>query len=178
MHLGFLCGQGLGRNALAGRYLRASGPLVPGELWLITNGTVLARSSDAELPSAWPATQGLGVSRQGNLLATQVLPECELVVRLTVDAEQERAAEICLLLGRLLAVALLAEDGPPGLLVDDYRQAKRSFKRIWLEALLRRHQGNLSAAARSAGINRATIHDMVTELGVSGKNDTDEEAPT
>ena len=42
-----------------------------------------------------------------------------------------------------------------------------SFERRYLEALLARHGGNLSAAARAAGIDRMSIHKMLHRLGLA-----------
>jgi DNA-binding NtrC family response regulator len=44
-------------------------------------------------------------------------------------------------------------------LIDD-------FERRYLRALLEAHGGNISAAARAAGIDRMSIHKMLTRLGM------------
>ncbi len=45
-------------------------------------------------------------------------------------------------------------------------QAIRAFERSYLEALLARHQGNASAAAREAGIARSYLYKMLEEHGL------------
>ncbi len=45
-------------------------------------------------------------------------------------------------------------------------QALRAFERSYLEALLERHQGNASAAAREAGIARSYLYKMLEEHGL------------
>jgi DNA-binding NtrC family response regulator len=41
---------------------------------------------------------------------------------------------------------------------DDYASAMARFETAYLKELLRRHQGNVEAAAREAGMNMATIY--------------------
>jgi transcriptional regulator of acetoin/glycerol metabolism len=58
-------------------------------------------------------------------------------------------------------------------LVDD-------FDRRYLEALLAQHDGNISAAARTAGIDRMSIYKMMRRLGLadggSGAGPADDDA--
>ncbi|MGE5185530.1 MAG: sigma-54 interaction domain-containing protein [Acidobacteriota bacterium] len=55
------------------------------------------------------------------------------------------------------------------------------FDRRYLEALLGEHDGNISAAARAAGIERMSIYKMIRRLGLDKKDEEDSEhsrAPT
>ncbi len=55
------------------------------------------------------------------------------------------------------------------------------FDRRYLEALLEAHDGNISAAARAAGIERMSIYKMIRRLGLDKKDEEDSEhsrAPT
>ncbi len=71
-------------------------------------------------------------------------------------------------------VALGPEAALPGVLTQDApldfhetrTQAIRAFERSYLEALLERHQGNASAAAREAGIARSYLYKMLDEHGL------------
>ncbi|MCO5169368.1 MAG: sigma-54 dependent transcriptional regulator [Planctomycetes bacterium] len=46
------------------------------------------------------------------------------------------------------------------------KEARERFERLYLEALLRRCQGNVSEAARRAGLGRASLHDKINKLGL------------
>jgi transcriptional regulator of acetoin/glycerol metabolism len=52
-----------------------------------------------------------------------------------------------------------------------FKQAKgrmvAEFERRYLRQLLRKHQGNVSRAARAAGLDRMTVHKMLSRLGVA-----------
>jgi DNA-binding NtrC family response regulator len=52
------------------------------------------------------------------------------------------------------------------------------FDRRYLEALLEAHDGNISAAARAAGIERMSIYKMIRRLGLDKDEDTGHRAPT
>jgi two-component system response regulator HydG len=60
------------------------------------------------------------------------------------------------------------EAGPvEGALLDlPLRQARAGFERIYLEHLLRRVGGNVSEAARRAGMGRASLHEKINKLGI------------
>ncbi len=49
-------------------------------------------------------------------------------------------------------------EGPGDVDDDDYASAMARFETAYLKELLRRHQGNVEAAAREAGMNMATIY--------------------
>ena len=60
--------------------------------------------------------------------------------------------------------------------VDDsvpYRIAKQrllhEFDARYLRQLLRRHGGNVSRAARAAGLDRMTVHKMLQRVGLAGR---------
>jgi two-component system response regulator HydG len=50
-----------------------------------------------------------------------------------------------------------------------YRQAKQAFERAYLTDLLERTHGSVSAAARIAGIHRATLHEKLKRLGIGAR---------
>jgi two-component system response regulator GlrR len=56
------------------------------------------------------------------------------------------------------------------------------FDRRYLEALMSAHDGNISAAARAAGVDRMSIYKMMRRLGIAGADDVKgaprERAPT
>jgi DNA-binding NtrC family response regulator len=51
-------------------------------------------------------------------------------------------------------------------------QAIAVFEKEYLRDLLRRHNGNISQAARTAGIDRKTIHRMLTKYDLEGRDTT------
>jgi DNA-binding NtrC family response regulator len=51
-------------------------------------------------------------------------------------------------------------------------QAIAMFEKEYLRDLLRRHNGNISQAARTAGIDRKTIHRMLTKYDLEGRDTT------
>jgi DNA-binding NtrC family response regulator len=51
-------------------------------------------------------------------------------------------------------------------------QAIAIFEKEYLRDLLRRHNGNISQAARTAGIDRKTIHRMLTKYDLEGRDTT------
>jgi DNA-binding NtrC family response regulator len=55
-------------------------------------------------------------------------------------------------------------DGPVA--AGSFHQAKQNFERRYLEALLRRVEGNVSEAARRAGIGRAYLHTKLRKFGI------------
>ena len=50
----------------------------------------------------------------------------------------------------------------------NYRAARIAWEKEWLQALLDRHPGNISRAAREAGINRTYIYRMGARLKLKG----------
>lgn len=67
----------------------------------------------------------------------------------------------------------------PGVAIPlPYKEAKKllldGFERSYLEALMRRHDGNHTQAARSAGISRKHLHELVKKLETG---DDDRQAP-
>ena len=59
-----------------------------------------------------------------------------------------------------------------------FKQAKQDviseFERRYISKLLEHHDGNISAAARAAGIDRMSIHKMLHRLGLSNPGRDDE----
>lgn len=48
-----------------------------------------------------------------------------------------------------------------------FKSAKKKFVKIYIEKLLKKNLGNISEAAREAGINRRTIHRMIKDMDIS-----------
>lgn len=46
------------------------------------------------------------------------------------------------------------------------KEAMEGFERLYLKELLKRHQGNVTRAAKSAGIHPVTLHRKLTKLGI------------
>ena len=62
---------------------------------------------------------------------------------------------------------------------EDYRTAADAYARLYFTHLLARHGGNLSEAARKAGIGRTTLYARLEELGLRpAKEEDEEEAPS
>ncbi|MCA8922522.1 MAG: sigma-54-dependent Fis family transcriptional regulator [Planctomycetes bacterium] len=60
------------------------------------------------------------------------------------------------------------EDGATqeGLFGLPLRDAREGFERVYLRRLLQRCSGNVSAAARAAGVGRASLHEKLNKLGL------------
>ena len=52
------------------------------------------------------------------------------------------------------------------LLQGQHKEAMEGFERIYLKALVKRHQGNVTKAAKAAGIHSVTLHRKLTKLGI------------
>ena len=50
------------------------------------------------------------------------------------------------------------------------REARERFDRVYLEEALRRHGGNVSAAAKAAGRNRTDFHDLLRRHGIDAND--------
>ncbi|MCB2154090.1 sigma-54 dependent transcriptional regulator [bacterium] len=50
--------------------------------------------------------------------------------------------------------------------VPDFKSARESFEREYLEALLRGHNGSVTDAARQAGMSRRNLYDKIDKLGI------------
>lgn len=48
-----------------------------------------------------------------------------------------------------------------------FKVAKKNFKKHYLEKILSIHSGNVSTSARVAGLDRRSIHRLMTELGIA-----------
>ncbi|MEM4282593.1 MAG: helix-turn-helix domain-containing protein [Candidatus Woesearchaeota archaeon] len=48
-----------------------------------------------------------------------------------------------------------------------FKKAKRLFKKYYLEKLLKIHGGNISSAAKAAGIDRRSLHRLISTLNIS-----------
>lgn len=46
-------------------------------------------------------------------------------------------------------------------------QARREFEKQFIMASLRAHSGNVTRSARSLGVHRNTLHNKVSDLGIS-----------
>jgi DNA-binding NtrC family response regulator len=69
----------------------------------------------------------------------------------------------------LLAEQIRARGGPetPGDRLPELREAGKLLEWLYVDEALRRHGGNVSAAARQAGISRPNFHRKLRELGFS-----------
>ena len=169
IRLTFLCGRGLEPDELIRRFLAAIRDSVPARgMWLFQGGRLIAADHEPGLrtprvPEALPP--GLGPQVEDDKVTVAVLPEMILVCRLA-DGSVQRAADVVTLVGRIIALAwqseMVARDE---VWDDDYLAAKATFKRRWLRALLKRHGGVVSAAARSAGLSRGTFYAMMDQVG-------------
>jgi anaerobic nitric oxide reductase transcription regulator len=65
----------------------------------------------------------------------------------------------------------------PGPVGGTLREAVDAFQRTWIRAALARHDGNLSATAREAGVDRSNFHRLVRRLGLEGAGDPDARTP-
>ncbi|NQZ69424.1 MAG: sigma-54-dependent Fis family transcriptional regulator, partial [Lentisphaeria bacterium] len=55
---------------------------------------------------------------------------------------------------------------------DAKQEIVTTFERQYLSALLKKHNGNISSAARHAGIDRRTIHRLINELDLPLRKNT------
>jgi anaerobic nitric oxide reductase transcription regulator len=62
------------------------------------------------------------------------------------------------------------QDGVTGL---SLREATDAFQRRWIAASLERHAGQVSRAAREAGMDRSNFHRLARRLGVLAGRDPD-----
>jgi DNA-binding NtrC family response regulator len=46
----------------------------------------------------------------------------------------------------------------------------RSFERAYVNALLTEHDGNVSAAARAAGVDRTSVHRLIARCGLRARD--------
>ena len=54
---------------------------------------------------------------------------------------------------------------------DAKRKAQHDFERAYLRRLLDRTKGNISEAARVAGVDRSNLKRVLTRLGLRGRQD-------
>ena len=64
------------------------------------------------------------------------------------------------------SLAVQAPSGRPGTYREAVDRARELAGRAYLDQLLRRHQGNISAAATEAGVERETLHRLVRRHGL------------
>jgi DNA-binding NtrC family response regulator len=103
-----------------------------------------------------------------------ILAEAEAEAVITVEPEDPAAPVPAELAGE--APAQAAGKAVVRVEVDDsmpYRIAKQrlmhEFDARYLRQLLRRHGGNVSRAARAAGLDRMTVHKMLQRVGLAGR---------
>jgi len=169
VRLTFLCGRGLEPAELMRRFLSAMRDSVPARgMWLYQGGRLLASDHEAGMrapraPRSLPP--GLGPEVEGDSIIVAVLPEMVLVCRLD-DGPVQRATDVVMLVGRIIALAWQAElVAHDEIWDDDYLAAKATFKRRWLRSLLKRHDGVVTNAARAAGLSRGTFYAMMDQVG-------------
>lgn len=169
VRLTFLCGRGLEPDELMRRFLAAMRDSVPARgMWLFQGGRLIASDCESgmripRVPESLPP--GLGPQVDADRITVAVLPEMVLVCRID-DGPVQRAADVVTLVGRIIALAwqaeMVARDEDWD---DDYQAAKATFKRRWLRALLKRHNGVVTSAARAAGLSRGTFYAMMDQVG-------------
>lgn len=89
-------------------------------------------------------------------------------------AEANRLRELRRVLERAISLASLdapaaPEEGTPpleGELRLPLREARAAFDRRYVETVLGRNHGNVSAAAREAGVDRKLIHRLIKRYGI------------
>jgi DNA-binding NtrC family response regulator len=91
--------------------------------------------------------------------------------------------ELANVVERAALMSVDEEIGPAAIEIEDvapraeagYEDAKRlaveQFQRRYVQRLLAETGGNLSAAARQAGITRAALHRIVKRLGIAAADD-------
>jgi hypothetical protein len=172
VRLTFLCGRGLPLSDLMVRFLKAMRPSIPASgVWLFRESQMVAKSVEDGLPDPPPpgnTTPMLAptVDAEDRIHAF-VLPGMVLVCQLK-GRQVQRAADVVTLFARIVALAWQAETlnrSEPW--PDSYVDAKMMFKRRWLTGLIERHDGNISAAARTAQVSRVYLYDMMKSLGMS-----------
>jgi hypothetical protein len=172
VRLSFLCGRGLDPEELVRRFIVAIRPSIPASgVWLFQGQKIIAVDKDPGEPEPappGPVPPGLAPQYEADgTMSAVVLPGMVLICRLSHGSVQ-RGSDVVALFARILALAWQAEsvsrDEPWD---DDYLAAKSIFKRRWLRQLVRRHDGNISAAARAANLSRATLYAMMRQVGVS-----------
>jgi two-component system nitrogen regulation response regulator NtrX len=55
---------------------------------------------------------------------------------------------------------------PQALALDDFKEARAAFERLYLERKLAQHQGNVSATAEAIGLERSHLHKKLKALGI------------
>jgi hypothetical protein len=175
VQLTFLVGRGMPLEELLTKFLSAMRPRIPARgLWLFRGSQLMA--SDAEpdtaapaAPATVPPTHQVQIGADDPLLGQICVmpPSMVLVVRFTGD-RVERAGDIMLLCSRLLALAWQCEQfSQLEPIFDDYQLSKMQFKRRFLQRLLNRYRGNVSAASAAAKLSRAALYKMLEQCGMT-----------
>ncbi len=178
VRLTFLAGRGLTLPRLMERFLVAMAPRIPADgLWLYGPQGLVARAvADGVVEPSAPdlAWRGLApTSDASGRIVASVLPEVVLVCS-PAKGHPGRARDVVVLFARMLALAWQAEEvALAGVFVDSYRVAKDAFRKHWLEALLDRHAGNVSASARASGLSRVSLYALMRRYGVQRGDDPD-----
>lgn len=175
VRLTFLSGRGLTVPKLMERFLRTIRPRIPADgLWLYGSHGLVASDVEAgrqAAPTPSLSWRGLIPEVNGNRITVSVLPEV-VIDALIAGENLQRAGEVMILFARILALAWQAETvACPELFVDDYKTARANFQRRWLEDLLARYNGNISACARVAGLSRVTLYEMMREHGLRSREE-------
>ncbi len=93
------------------------------------------------------------VLAETDVITTDLLPDEAVQLRRS-STSSERVTRL-----GLSAQAMIEE-------VPDFRSARDSFEREYLEALLRAQNGNVTEAARHAGMSRRNLYDKIEKLGI------------
>lgn len=182
VRLTFLCGRGLESSEVVRRFLVAMRDSVPATgMWLFQSGRIIAADAARGIRAPRPPKillPGLApqVDERGEI-AAPVLPEMVLVCRLASGSVQ-RASDVVSLMARVIALAWQAEMvAHDETWDDDYLAAKAMFKRRWIRSVVRRNNGNISAAARAGGLSRGMFYNMMEQVGVQFAEGTITEEP-
>jgi transcriptional regulator with PAS, ATPase and Fis domain len=95
----------------------------------------------------------LVVLAESDVITTEMLPET--MGRRTVSSSSADGVTKL----ALSAQAMVEE-------VPDFKVARESFEREYLEALLRTHGGSVTEAAKHAGMSRRSLYDKIDKLGI------------
>jgi DNA-binding NtrC family response regulator len=95
----------------------------------------------------------LVVLAESDVITTEMLPE-SMGRRHVSSSSADGVTKLA------LSAAAMVEEVP------DFKAARESFEREYLEALLRTHGGSVSEAARHSGMSRRNLYDKIEKLGI------------
>jgi DNA-binding NtrC family response regulator len=90
-------------------------------------------------------------------------------IRATLDSAAQKYLGMGVMPADMDITDRLKKDSLLSFYVDtrrNFKQAKKQFKKHYLEKVIQIHSGNISLSAKVAGIDRRSIHRLMTELGI------------